>query len=71
VADDGLRALEAQLGGRAPAGIRRLDEERLRDLADALADARHRQAAELAAAGERAFGHIPRLLRGPVRKVLG
>lgn len=68
---EALRALEQQLGGKAPAGLSALSGDELDDLADAVRDARHRQAAELQAAGEKAFGHIPRLLRGPIRKVMG
>ena len=40
-------------------------------LADSVQAARRRQAAELAAAGEQALGHVPRLLRGPIRKIVG
>lgn len=68
---DGLRALEEQLRGGVPAGVKGLPAEQLHDLAEAVAQARRRQAAELNAAGEKALRHIPRLLRGPLRKVLG
>ena len=71
MADDGLRALEAELGGSAPAGIARLSGPQLLTLAGAVREARRRQAAELEAAGTRALSHVPRLLRAPVRKVLG
>jgi hypothetical protein len=71
VADKGIQALEAQLQGSVPPALRRLDDGDLRDLATAIRDARHRQSAELAAAGDQALRHIPRLLRGPVRKALG
>lgn len=67
----GLQTLEAQLGGKAPPGLAALNDEQLSDLADAVHSAKRRQAAELAAAGDQAFGHIPRLLRGPIRKMLG
>lgn len=69
--DDALDALRAQLGGTAPDGCRQLSAEELGDLAGAIRTARHRQAKALAAAGERALGHVPRLLRGPVRKIVG
>jgi hypothetical protein len=71
MSDDGLHALEAELRASAPKGLRGLTEADLRDLAGAVAAARHRQAAELQAAGDQALRHIPRLLRGPIRKVLG
>lgn len=52
-----------------PTGIQGLTEEQRQDLADALREARHRQAAALAEAGEKAFGQLPRLVRGPIRKM--
>jgi hypothetical protein len=39
------------------------------DLAAAIRDAKRRQAAALAAAGEQALGLIPRILRGPIRRL--
>jgi hypothetical protein len=68
---EALKALESQLRARPPRGLSVLSAEELQDLAGAVRDARHHQAAELQAAGEKAFGHIPRLLRGPIRKVTG
>jgi len=70
VAGKGWRALEAELRAPAPQGLKALSDIQLQDLAVAIRDARHRQAAELTAAGEKALGHIPRLLRAPVRRVL-
>jgi hypothetical protein len=67
----GRRALAEQLGGRLPEGIGALADEELEDLAGAVRAARRRQAKALAEAGERALNRIPRLLRGPVRKVTG
>lgn len=64
-------ALESQLGSTAPAGLARLTADELDDLVDAIAEARRRQATEIEAASERALGFIPRLLRGPVRRVMG
>lgn len=68
---EALGTLRSQLRVNPPKGFSALSEDELADLADALRDARHRQAAELQAAGDKAFGHIPRLLRGPIRKVMG
>ena len=65
------RALEAQLGARAPKGLSVLSAEELHDLAEIVRDARDRQAAVLAEAGDRALQRIPRLLRGPIRKIAG
>jgi hypothetical protein len=66
----GRRALEDQLGAPAPAGLKVLSDSELRHLADAIHAARRRQAQALDQAGERALGKIPRLLRGPIRKVV-
>jgi hypothetical protein len=71
MADDAIKALEKQLRATPPKGLACLTDEQLNDLADAVRDARHRQAAELEAAGEQALGHVPKLLRGPIRRVLG
>lgn len=46
------------------------DEDRA-DLEAAVDDALARQRAALRAAIDSAYGHVPRLLRGPLRKVLG
>lgn len=69
--DGGRQALERELRGAAPRGVAALDSDALHDLASAVADARRRQAAEIAAAGERALSHLPALLRVAVRKVAG
>ena len=69
--NDAFTALSAQLGAAAPDALRELSHDELRDLGAAVADARHRQAAALAQAGDRALNHIPRLLRGPIKRVVG
>ena len=68
---DSFTALSDQLRGATPDGLRELSEAELADLAAAVAGARHRQAAALAEAGDRALSHIPRLLRGPVKRIVG
>jgi len=68
---EALQALEAQLGAAPPAGLRSLSEEELRRLVEAVNTARRGQAAELKAAGEKAWAHIPWLLRAPIRKIVG
>ncbi len=65
------RALEAQLGGSLPRGLSGLSASELDDLADAVHTARRRQAVALAEAGDRALARIPRLLRGPIKKIAG
>jgi hypothetical protein len=62
-------AIERELAASPPAGVRRLTAEQRDDLAQAIRDAKHRQAAALAAAGEQALGLIPRILRGPIRRM--
>jgi hypothetical protein len=62
-------AIERELGASPPSGLGRLTPEQRDDLAQAIRDARHRQAAALAAAGEQALELIPRLLRRPVRRL--
>ena len=65
-------ALRDELGSAPPAGVvEALSEAEADDLANALADARRRQAAELRAAVHGAYDHVPRLLRGPIRKIFG
>lgn len=66
----GRAALERELRGAPPAGLERLSDGEREHLADLIAGARHRQAAELSAAADRALRFVPRLLRGPIRKVL-
>jgi hypothetical protein len=62
-------AIERELAASPPASVGRLAPEQLDDLAWAVRDAKHRQAAALAAAGEQALGLIPRILRGPIRRL--
>ena len=69
--EDALLALRKQLAAAPPPAVAQLGADELRHLSEAIAAARHQQAAELAKAGEKALGHIPKLLRAPVRKVLG
>jgi hypothetical protein len=71
VEQDGLMELEAQLGAPAPPGVAELPAAQLRHLAGSIHAARRRDTAELATAGDQAFAYVPRLLRGPIRKLLG
>lgn len=71
MAGEGLAALTAQLGTDPPGGLRKLGDEQLADLAAVIREARRREAVALAQAGEQALSHIPRVLRGPVRRVAG
>lgn len=69
--EEAIADLAAQLRADPPASLAALDTDELRDLTAAVRDARRRQAAELRVAGDKAYGHIPKLLRVPIRKILG
>lgn len=70
MAERSLEALQMQLNGNVPAGLRELEDQHLEHLAAAVHEARRRQDQALAQAGERAFSHVPRLLRGPIRRIV-
>jgi hypothetical protein len=69
MSQDGLKALESQLGATVAPGVARLSSSQLQGLAAHVREARHRQAAELAAASDQALDHIPKLLRIPIRRM--
>ncbi len=65
-------ALAAALdGAEVPPGVRELPGDVLTDLAVLIDDARRMQQRELATAAEGGLRHVPGLLRGPLKKVLG
>lgn len=68
MATKGAQALREELGTPAPKALRSAEAA---DLVEAIREARERQSAELRASINSAYDHIPRLLRGPVRKALG
>ncbi|MEA2221015.1 MAG: hypothetical protein QOJ35_3641 [Solirubrobacteraceae bacterium] len=65
-----LRALESELGDRAPAGVAALGDPELRAFTGLLRGAKRRQSETLHAAVEDALEIVPRMVRGPVRKIL-
>jgi hypothetical protein len=67
----GLEALTNQLGESPPEAVAALPTERLEHLAEAVRVARRRQAAELSAAGNQALQKLPRILRAPIRRLVG
>jgi hypothetical protein len=69
VSPSGPNSLEQELGGAPPRAVSRLPADQQEDLAAAIRDARRRQAKALAVAAEQALNLIPRVLRGPVRKL--
>ena len=62
--------LAGQLGD-LPESVAALPAEHQQDLADALREARRKQGAALAKAGDDALRHVPALLRPAVRKAVG
>ena len=64
------RTLADQLGG-LPASVAALPETHQRDLADALHEARRRQATALSKAGEESLRFVPALLRPAIRRAVG
>jgi hypothetical protein len=66
-----MDALREALRADPPAGCGALSGDDLANLAAAIEAARTRQREELHAAIDAAYGQLPRLLRGPLRKVLG
>ncbi len=62
-------ALETELAARPPAAVRSLPAEERDDLAAAIRAAKLRQTEALRLAGEQALNQIPRVLRGPIRKL--
>jgi hypothetical protein len=67
---EGMAQLRAALGKEPPPGLATLDEATLVSLAAAIQEAEERQKLALREASDRALRHIPRPLRGPVRKAL-
>jgi hypothetical protein len=65
-----LRALEAELGARPPEGLQAIGSADLRTMTALLRDAKQRQSAALESAIEEALEIVPRMVRGPVRKML-
>lgn len=62
--------LSEELGSDLPPAVAALPEDALAVLADTLARARREQHRALEEAVARGLGFLPRLLRGPVTKVL-
>jgi hypothetical protein len=67
----GLAALATQLRAQPPQAVEALGDEHLTHLAEAVRAARHRQARELETASASALKGVPRILRGPVKTLVG
>jgi hypothetical protein len=70
MSEEDLRYLREQLRAEPPEALRALPGAHLRHLADAISTARRRQAEALQEAGDQAFHYVPRLLRGPIKRIL-
>jgi hypothetical protein len=70
MSDDAIEILEEELGARIPEGIEVLADDELLLLADLLHEAKASQAQELDEGVEGSLDIVPRLMRGPVRKML-
>jgi hypothetical protein len=68
--DDAVDILEGELGGPVPDGFTNLSDEQLLALADLLQEARERGQEELQDGLRDSLDFVPRLMRGPVRKIL-
>jgi len=70
MSDDAIDILEEELGARIPEGMEVLADDELELIADLLREAKARQARELEEGVEGSLNIVPRLMRGPVRKML-
>jgi hypothetical protein len=68
--DDAVDILEGELGGPVPSGFERLTDDQLLLLADLLQEAKALGQEELRDGLEESLDIVPRLMRGPVRKIL-
>ena len=66
-----LQPVTRELGAPAPEALTQLDDASLQHLGDALRNARKKQRAQMASATESALQHVPLLLRGAVKKIIG
>ena len=65
-----VRALASELGAPPPDGLAQLSQAQLDAFTALLRDAKRRQSGALESAVEEALEIVPRMVRGPVRKIL-
>ena len=70
VSEQQLAALSKELGGKTLPDLQALSGAEIASITESLRRARHNQEQQLQRAFDAALGHIPLLLRGPVRKIL-
>jgi len=68
--DAGYRLVEEAAGGALPESFRSLSENDARALAELLESSRVEQQEQLQKALEHALSYLPRMVRGPVRRIL-
>jgi hypothetical protein len=66
-----MDALREALRAEPPPGCEKLSAADADAVAALIRSAREQQGAELRAAVDGAYDHVPRLLRGPLRRLLG
>jgi hypothetical protein len=71
VAGPSLKELDAELGGKTPPELAGLTAEELVQLTKMLRDAKRTQKQHIKRAFDSALSHVPFLLRGPLKKMLG
>ena len=71
MADSRLKDLTAELGAEAPAALAELSNEELAQLAACIRQAKRAQKEQIRRAFDSALSHVPFLLRGPLKKMLG
>jgi len=70
VSEKQLAALSKELGGKPLPDLAALSTPEIESITESLRRARRAQEEQLKRAFDSALGHIPLLLRGPVRKIL-
>ena len=71
MADSRLKVLGAELGAEAPAALAELSNEELAQLVACIREAKRAQKDQIRRAFDNALSHVPFLLRGPLKKMLG
>lgn len=71
MADKRLQKLNTELGFAAPAELAVLTDAELAELASCLKQAKSAQKEQIRRAFDSALSHVPFLLRGPLKKMLG
>ncbi len=71
MAESRLKEVNAELGAEAPGELVALSNEELAQLAGCIRQAKRAQKEQIRRAFDSALSHVPFLLRGPLKKMLG